>query len=1250
MWDRESRTQRVVSLDHTGYFAVGASDLPAMTPDAATIVFTSNQPNVPYDNNGLTDILVRHDATASTLAASVSASGAFGNAGTYSVPSVSANGRLVVFSSQATNLVPGDSNGREDIFVRELDDPAIGWLAALNDARKASGLPAVGQNADWCNGAVAHSAYMVRTDHQGHSEDEASPHYTAAGHEAAQNGNVMATSSVTAGFQTAFTSWLQGPFHAVGMLDPQLATSVYGDFREDGATYRMGATLDVLRGQLPSVPGDVIFPVVWPGAGSVVPLHLRQYTGGESPNPLSPCSGYSGYTGLPLIAQFGSGAGTPVVTGSSLHDDTYDVTLEHCVYGETSYTNSSATDQAVGRGVLASRDAVVMVPKLPLGEGRAYTASLTVDGVPRTWSFSIATTSLCNLLPQAVALDVPPEGGTYNVDVKAIEGCSWTASEGYDWITVTEGATGTGPRRVGFVVGPHTGATTRYGAVSLSSRSISITQLGTGSSCQFSLSSNSLQTGSEAGTADVTVTVTGDCPTWTAWTADSWLTVTGSSYWGTARPQFSFKANTSASVRVGTVTIAGKPFTVTQAPGACSFDLSPGALAVPAAGATGNLSVNASSLGCAWSAASSDAWLTVSPASGSASGVVSFVAGANTGASARQALVTVAGRTATITQGSAGDPDGAPFAPGSSNLLLLGTSAGNALIRLEGVTAGGTLRATCQHTGLGMPRDTARFATDHAFELQVSQGASFESAEVCLPYDETEILQAGLTPRVLRLWHRETGGAWMDVTARVDGVARLVCGTVTHFSDFTIGGPAIIPAYLAEGATGALFDMRLAFVNPTLKDTHATVRFLRAKGDPMEHTLQVPAMTRATLWPELLAGLENAEFSTTVESDVPLVVDRSMSWDGRGYGSHAETAVPSPALTWYLAEGATHSGFDLFYLLQNPHPTDTAIVRVRYLRTSGPPLEKTYPIAPQSRQNIWVNQEQFPEGSGVLALGSADFSAALEVVSGPPIIVERAMYRGEPGRTFAAGHNSAGVTSPGTRWFLAEGATGTFFDLFVLIANPSSGPAELKVTYLLTDGTTIVRRYGGTGSTAPALAANSRMTIWVDLEDARLANASMSTIVESTNGVGIIVERAMWWPGPTAATWTEAHNSPATTETGTKWALAEGEVGGTTSQDTYILIANTAAHAGTARVTLLFEDGATSTADVGLLPNSRTTVHVGSHFPGAVGKRFGALVESTGAVPVPIVVERAMYSSDGGAATFSPYWPAGTNAVATKVQ
>src|SRR6185436_3374051 len=109
--------------------------------------------------------------------------------------------------------------------------------------------------------------------------------------------------------------------------------------------------------------------------------------------------------------------------------------------------------------------------------------------------------------------------------------------------------------------------------------------------------------------------------------------------------------------------------------------------------------------------------------------------------------------------------------------------------------------------------------------------------------------------------------------------------------------------------------------------------------------------------------------------------------------------------------------------------------------------------------------------------------------------VERAMYLSAGGRPFLAGHESAGVTEPATRWFLAEGATGAFFDLFVLIANPGASPADVRATYLLADGTSIVKQY--------PVGGNRRFNIWVDQEDTRLADVAVSTIIESTNGVPI---------------------------------------------------------------------------------------------------------------------------------------------------
>ena len=118
------------------------------------------------------------------------------------------------------------------------------------------------------------------------------------------------------------------------------------------------------------------------------------------------------------------------------------------------------------------------------------------------------------------------------------------------------------------------------------------------------------------------------------------------------------------------------------------------------------------------------------------------------------------------------------------------------------------------------------------------------------------------------------------------------------------------------------------------------------------------------------------------------------------------------------------------------------------------------------------------------------------------------------------------------------------------------------------------------------------------------------------------------------------------TATGTRWALADGEAGGALETQTYILIANTGSEDATVRVTLLLEGGGTlSRRTYTIGPNTRFNVNTGELFPEAMNKRFGALVESIGATPQPIVVERSMYTNAGGV-----IWAAGTNALATRLQ
>ena len=384
----------------------------------------------------------------------------------------------------------------------------------------------------------------------------------------------------------------------------------------------------------------------------------------------------------------------------------------------------------------------------------------------------------------------------------------------------------------------------------------------------------------------------------------------------------------------------------------------------------------------------------------------------------------------------------------------------------------------------------------------------------------------------------------------------------------------VFKRYLAEGAVNAFFTTRLAIANPNAQPAAVSLRFLGTSGLQSSIVEVARANERRTLILTPLTNIPENDFSTLIESDQPVVVDRTMTWDATTYGGHAETALEAPATTWYFAEGATHGAFSLFYLLQNPNDTD-ANVTVNYLRLA--------PSAPWSRQ-LHRPGELAPDDPG----GRGRAGARGDGCRGADRL-DRADHRragdvfdrtGQP--PFAAGHGGAGVTATALKWFLAEGATGGFFDLYVLVANPNPAASTLKVTYLFPSGEPLVKNY--------TAGANNRLTISVDTEDPRLENTPVSIIVESTNNQPVVVERAMWWPSPN---WYEAHLSAGTTATGTKWALAEGENG--SAMETYILIANTGATDGTATLSFL-RQGSLSAASppiqitVPLSANSRTNV------------------------------------------------------------
>jgi len=287
--------------------------------------------------------------------------------------------------------------------------------------------------------------------------------------------------------------------------------------------------------------------------------------------------------------------------------------------------------------------------------------------------------------------------------------------------------------------------------------------------------------------------------------------------------------------------------------------------------------------------------------------------------------------------------------------------------------------------------------------------------------------------------------------------------------------------YLAEGASGSFFDTRYALVNPGATDSTTWLRFLRGDGTVVTQGLVVPALSHRALFAKDLSGLASGDFSIELESDLPVVLDRTMAWDAGAYGTHSESATASPSATWYLAEGSTVVDFDLFYLLQNPQPVPVTAT-IRFLRPSGAPIVRTYDVAAHSRLTVYVNL--------IASLEETDVSGV--VTASHPIVVERAMYASRAGQPFALGHGGLGAPQPAASWFLAEGATGSFFDTYVLLANPSSSAAAVRARFLKPDGSTVNRDY--------VVAANSRFSVFLD-SIAGLEDTPVATSVTSTNGV-----------------------------------------------------------------------------------------------------------------------------------------------------
>jgi hypothetical protein len=119
-----TETTEVVSTTTSGAMPNGFSEDPGLSDDGRYVAFWSDASDlVPGDTNGRYDVFVRDRETNTIVRASVTASGQEVHGYSY-LQSISANGELVAFLSTAEDVVPDDTNNADDVFLRDLTAPA----------------------------------------------------------------------------------------------------------------------------------------------------------------------------------------------------------------------------------------------------------------------------------------------------------------------------------------------------------------------------------------------------------------------------------------------------------------------------------------------------------------------------------------------------------------------------------------------------------------------------------------------------------------------------------------------------------------------------------------------------------------------------------------------------------------------------------------------------------------------------------------------------------------------------------------------------------------------------------------------------------------------------------------------------------------------------------------------------------------------------------------------------------------------